>query len=28
MLKMHEEIVVYVDLVFGPAAKPASQALR
>ncbi len=28
MLKMHEEIVVHVDLVFGPAAKPASQALR
>ncbi len=28
MLKMHEEIVVHVDLVFGPAAKPVSQALR
>ena len=28
MLKMHEEIVVHVDLVFGPASTPASQALR
>jgi polyisoprenoid-binding protein YceI len=26
MLKMHEEIVVHVDLVFEPAAAPASQA--
>ena len=28
MLKMHEEIVVHVDLVFEPAAAPASQALQ
>lgn len=26
MLKMHEEIVVHVDLVFEPSAAPASQA--
>ena len=26
MLKTHEEIVVHVDLVFEPAAAPASQA--
>ena len=26
MLKMHEEIVVHVDVLFTPAAGPASQA--
>lgn len=28
MLRMHEEIVVHVDLAFGAAAAPASQALQ
>lgn len=28
MLKMHEEIVVHVDLMFGRAAEPATQAIR